>query len=388
MKPETPLVLSQSAVCDPELSILIPAHNAAVWISDTVASVRRQPGVRTELVIIDDGSSDETRKRLLALQRDDMTLLAFDRNQGCGAARNLALPFARAPWICPFDADDLMLPNRLAPFFHFVQSQTHAFWGCCGVLIAEADGTPRSHAMGQPFDTVAMLGANIVNHGMSLIRRDFLEKSGGYDSTVARGIDYSMMLKLTLRGSPVFYNEIGYLYRMTSSGITHSKEYPLEQIHTLYRQWLILQRESGNNAERAAHLLRILDLHQAVRRADWPAVNTLCERIRLDETDSFECEKYRILSLVMTKQFEEASKALQTRHNAHGSEPGLTGLTLRKHQAALRWLVDQALRLAAGAHRTELLPTFLPQARLLQQAEPTPTMQKLIAACGGESTPK
>lgn len=380
MKNKNPSVLFSSKSEDPEISILIPVHNGGPFLTETIQSIRRQRGVRFELVIVDDASTDDSLERLHALRQDDMTLLALASNQGCGAARNQALPFARAPWICPFDADDIMLPDRLAPYFRFAQSQPNTLWGCCGVLLADADGRPRQHAMGQPFDTVGMLEANAVNHGMTLIRRDALERTGGYETTLARGIDYSMMLKLTLQGRPVFYNEICYLYRMSPSSITHTREYPLAHIHSLFRQWLEVQIRVDRETSRAGELLRILDMHQAIRRADWPDVNALCEKIRLTEPDSFECEKYRILSLVMIRRFEEASVALLAWLAANPLD-GLTGLVLRRRQAAQRWMLDQALRLVVGAGRTELLPTCLPLAENLHEREPTPVMEKLITAC-------
>lgn len=93
-----------------EVSIIIPAFNAASTIEQTVASVLSQ-SLKTELVIVDDGSRDETLT--IARQFESAATVVTGPNRGVSAARNAGIAASRAPWLIFLDSDDLLEPNTL-----------------------------------------------------------------------------------------------------------------------------------------------------------------------------------------------------------------------------------------------------------------------------------
>ncbi|MEA5452431.1 glycosyltransferase family A protein [Leptolyngbya sp. CCNP1308] len=96
----------------PLVSILIPCHNAAPWLAETLESALGQTWPNTEVILIDDGSTDDSL--IVASQFDHPQLrIIAQRNQGAAATRNLALDLAQGEVIQFLDADDVLAPNKI-----------------------------------------------------------------------------------------------------------------------------------------------------------------------------------------------------------------------------------------------------------------------------------
>jgi glycosyltransferase involved in cell wall biosynthesis len=99
----------------PLVSILIPAWNSAPWIVETLDSALAQTHPRTEIIVIDDGSTDDTLKlaRAHAARHPGRIQIATQPNSGASAARNHALRLAQGDFIQFLDADDLLSPRKI-----------------------------------------------------------------------------------------------------------------------------------------------------------------------------------------------------------------------------------------------------------------------------------
>jgi succinoglycan biosynthesis protein ExoO len=98
----------------PDVSIIAPAWNAAHHMERAVASVVAPNGPSIQVVIADDASTDQTPDVVGLLRNSQVSYLRLPINGGPSAARNAALAAARGRWIAVLDADDAMLPGRLA----------------------------------------------------------------------------------------------------------------------------------------------------------------------------------------------------------------------------------------------------------------------------------
>jgi glycosyltransferase involved in cell wall biosynthesis len=97
----------------PLVSILIPAYNAHDWIAHTLRSAIAQTWERKEIIVVDDGSTDQTL--VIARQFESDTLrVVTQKNQGAATARNTAFSLSRGDYIQWLDADDLLSPNKIA----------------------------------------------------------------------------------------------------------------------------------------------------------------------------------------------------------------------------------------------------------------------------------
>ena len=106
----------------PKVSMVMPVYNGARYLDECVESVLRQSYTDLELVVVDDGSSDESWDILerAAAQDDRVVLHRHDRNQGHHVASNRAMALARGAYIARMDQDDVALPDRVAATVDFL----------------------------------------------------------------------------------------------------------------------------------------------------------------------------------------------------------------------------------------------------------------------------
>jgi glycosyltransferase involved in cell wall biosynthesis len=99
----------------PRVSVIVPAYNAARYLPTSISSVISQTYDQWELVIVDDGSTDETRELVssYAAQLGDKLRYVYQPNRGLLAARNTGIRNSRGDLIALLDADDIWLPTRL-----------------------------------------------------------------------------------------------------------------------------------------------------------------------------------------------------------------------------------------------------------------------------------
>ena len=97
----------------PLVSILIPAYNAERWIAETVQSAIAQTWPRKEIVIVDDGSTDQTFSIARTFASKEVRVVSKE-NHGAAGARNYALSLSQGDYIQWLDADDLLSPEKVA----------------------------------------------------------------------------------------------------------------------------------------------------------------------------------------------------------------------------------------------------------------------------------
>jgi glycosyltransferase involved in cell wall biosynthesis len=105
----------------PLVSVLIPAFNSEEWIADTIKSALDQIWPRKEIIVVDDGSTDQTLAIARRFAPDGVTVVS-QVNQGAAAARNKAFDLCRGDYIQWLDADDLLAPDKVARQMEAVDS--------------------------------------------------------------------------------------------------------------------------------------------------------------------------------------------------------------------------------------------------------------------------
>src|SRR5512147_63035 len=110
-QPRTAPAVSDRPV--PEVTVAMPARNAARFVAAAIDSVLRQEGIELELIVVDDCSVDNTAEVVASIRDRRVRLLRNPQRRGIGACHNLVLRHSRAPYIAHVDADDLILPGAL-----------------------------------------------------------------------------------------------------------------------------------------------------------------------------------------------------------------------------------------------------------------------------------
>lgn len=127
------------------VSILIPCHNAAPWLTETLESALAQTWTEKEIILVDDGSTDRSLDIARTFEPRGVRVLT-QRNAGASAARNRALAEARGGFIQYLDADDLLAPNKIAGQMARLAGATDAIaagpWGAFTTSPADAVFNP------------------------------------------------------------------------------------------------------------------------------------------------------------------------------------------------------------------------------------------------------
>jgi alpha-1,3-rhamnosyltransferase len=188
----------------PLVSVIISCCNHAPYVEASILSVLEQSYPHIELLVIDDGSSDDSVARIRALQARYPFDFRAQANQGLSRTLNEAIARARGSLIAPFGSDDLMFSDRIAVQVDYLRDKPEV--GICAgnIQVIDAAGTPQGQARGLPsrrldFDDVFLNRKPGAPAPTLLFRREALERVGGFDPEI-RLEDLFIELKITRAG--------------------------------------------------------------------------------------------------------------------------------------------------------------------------------------------
>lgn len=190
----------------PLVSIIAPCYNAEKYLDVALASIFAQDYPNIEVIIVDDGSTDNSVPMLRALQGQYDFQLYSQTNQGVSAALNHGLRYAQGEYVCTPDLDDIMLPSSVRLRADYLNQ--HPEVGCVGALIIymDSDGndTKSQKLAGiQKLSFDEILGdALVVGAPVSLYRMDALKTVDFYDPEI-KVQDFQMTLKIASKGYEV-----------------------------------------------------------------------------------------------------------------------------------------------------------------------------------------
>jgi len=184
---------------NPKVTVLMPAYNAGKYIGEAITSVLGQSFTDFELLIINDGSTDETEKIVRAFKDPRIVLINQD-NKGIASALNFGLSYARAPYIARFDADDVCYPNRLKIQYDFITA--HPMYSIIGSAVDYADVHGRyiftHHPEGHLNEEIQQLKYSICPfiHSSVFYKREVVAKSGGYNENAFTYEDHFLWVNI------------------------------------------------------------------------------------------------------------------------------------------------------------------------------------------------
>jgi glycosyltransferase involved in cell wall biosynthesis/peptidoglycan/xylan/chitin deacetylase (PgdA/CDA1 family)/SAM-dependent methyltransferase len=170
------------------VAVVIPAYNAAQTIDATLTSVRNQTHARLEILVIDDGSKDDTVERVQAhVAQDPRVRLLRQPNAGVAAARNHGIQACRSELVAPVDADDLWAPDKIERQLQALYRggpRVALVYSWYAVIDQEGRVVETSHRPRDAGDVLArMCRGNLIGNGSSpLMRKAAVLEAGGYCS--------------------------------------------------------------------------------------------------------------------------------------------------------------------------------------------------------------
>jgi glycosyltransferase involved in cell wall biosynthesis len=211
---------------DPEVSVVIATYNMGQHVRQAVLSVLAQSDQNLEVVVVDDGSTDNTREVLREFAEDSRVRILLQENQGQPKAKNAGWRKGRGRFIGFCDADDYWLPNKLALQLPLLRRDPKVGVVYSRAATLAADGTllpPRkrmSHARSDVLER--MFISNLVPFGTAVVRRECLEQVGGFNESIPMGIDWDLWLRIALDWEFDLVDEATYVYRVWPGQMSHN----------------------------------------------------------------------------------------------------------------------------------------------------------------------
>ena len=204
----------------PLISVIIPVYNGEKTIKETIESVLNQTFTDFEIIVINDGSKDETIQIVESLQDPRIKLFSYP-NAGQAASRNRGISKAVGEFIAFLDADDLWTPDKLEAQLKALQENPQA-----AVAYSWTDFIDESGKFLRPGAYMSVTGdvykhllvVNFLENGSNpLIRASALAEVGDFDGSVTPAEDWDMWLRLAIRYQFVAVPSAQILYRVSAS---------------------------------------------------------------------------------------------------------------------------------------------------------------------------
>ena len=211
----------------PLVSILIPAYNAEKWLGETVRSALAQTWARKEIIIVDDGSKDQTLAVARSFESQGVKVVT-QKNQGGSAARNQAFANSQGDYIQWLDADDLLAPDKIASQMKAVEKHPEprtifsSSWGSFFYRSYKAGSRPTPlWASMAPVEWLKLkMGRCFYMPPIVwLVSRELTGKAGPWDTRLTFDDDGEYFTRvIALSGWVEFVPEAKALYRSSGSG--------------------------------------------------------------------------------------------------------------------------------------------------------------------------
>lgn len=230
----------QKAVC--ELSIIIPTYNAASYLEQTLDSIFSQNYQDFEILIIDDGSSDNTHQIIKKICDPRVRYFYQTNSGGPARPRNIGIRMSRGRYISIFDSDDIMLPGKLTETIDALKENPSAVLAHTNYQMISEDGDitrddvlidyhtlralpvssskEKIHLINKADAYKGLIQSNFIATSSVILNKERLKFDDLFDETLKNADDKDMWLRLAFESDIIFIDKILHQYRLRSGSIT------------------------------------------------------------------------------------------------------------------------------------------------------------------------
>lgn len=216
---------------EPHISIIVPCYNQARYLDETLQSVLKQSFQKWECILVNDGSTDNTKKVAQKwLNIDNRFKYYFQENSGVSSARNFGISQAGGRYILPLDSDDLLGPSYLELAAAIFKKETNLTLVYCR---AKKIGSENEYWELPPYTLKTLAKGNII-FSCAFFKKQDWEKMGGYDTNLVHGYeDWDFWISLLKNGGQVYQiPEVQFYYRIKNS--SRNKDISEKQFEEIY----------------------------------------------------------------------------------------------------------------------------------------------------------
>lgn len=220
---------------EPLVSVIIPVYNGAKTLARALRSITEQDCPDVEVVIVDDGSTDNIEQVIAAFPALRRRVERLGRRHGASVARNRAIALASGQFIAFLDADDEWLPGKLSRQVELLKSDSSTVLSCTDVLLSGRGPSQLysevigARAHGEHAWKALLKNACVVTSSV-VTRRATLTDVGGFDPNLIIGEDQDLWIRLSLHGN--VHHDVTPLTRKYQSphGLSHTNRHLVAKI--------------------------------------------------------------------------------------------------------------------------------------------------------------
>jgi len=237
---------------NPIITVLMPAYNASKYISDAIKSVLTQTYQDFELVIVNDGSTDDTLDIVNSFT-DSRIVIINQNNMGVATALNTGLKHSKGTYIARFDADDLCYPERLEKQLSFLQNNPdYVLVGSDADYILEDDGflfhfKCIAHTHDEVMQKLYFYCPFV--HPTVMYKKECVCNAGGYPADAHNFEDYMLWIAIAKTGKLCNLPEPLIKYRLNPTSVTIDERWRGKRFRELKRKAVLsgtITHEAGN----------------------------------------------------------------------------------------------------------------------------------------------
>lgn len=244
------------------ISVVVPTYNRSATLARALLSIVRQTHLPDEIIVVDDGSVDDTRQLLTS--RFPQVRYLFQPNRGVSSARNLGIKAARGEWIALLDSDDEWLPEKLssqldtlASLPHLRLCHTEEIWIRNGRRVNQM----KQHAKCGGYIFHRCLPRCVISPSSALLHRSLFDRVGLFDESLPACEDYDLWLRICA-SHPVAYVAAPQIVKYGGHADQLSRHYwGMDRFRITALEKIIASGTLGAEALRAARAMLVKKAH-------------------------------------------------------------------------------------------------------------------------------
>ena len=229
-----------------QISVVIPAYNSGQFIEETLESVYAQTYLPHEVIVIDDGSIDDTQEKVLKFKdRSPKIIYIYQENKGQSTARNLGLRMATTDWVAFLDHDDIWHKNKLECQMNYIKNNpetvvlfSNTLFSCNGELLQNDYPINVSGIVENMFEY--LLRGYIILPSTTVANKTKLLNYGGFYDTLHLAGDYYLWLRLALSNEVfAFQKEVLAIRQIHDSNLSKNRDAFIAEVKQILRRILL-----------------------------------------------------------------------------------------------------------------------------------------------------
>ncbi len=286
-----------------QITAIIPTYNYGQFVGRAIQSALDQTYPLTEILVIDDGSTDNTREMISGFPAPVRYI--YQENRGLSGARNTGMREAKTEWVAFLDSDDWWLPEKIEKQVHSLHKKPEAILSYTGIYLVSPDGTKREVEVTPSEELWPNLRhTNRIVPSTVVGRRDLFLEVGGFNEKLRACEDWEMWVKIGPKYQFAAVQEPLLMYQLTPMSMSTNINRMMSNMElilepTLLREMTGVSRWAWRKKIRSAELFRSF---KTAREANTPnKMGYLFSSLKEWPNPFFISDRYRALALHFLK---------------------------------------------------------------------------------------